>query len=264
MNMNTIVLSIVTVGILGLVFGIMLAYASKKFTLELNPKVEEVLRILPGINCGACGQAGCMAFARAVVEGKVPCDGCIVGGDKVSTGIARILGLPVKVREKKRAVLLCNGGRKVKDRFRYSGLKDCKAASLLFGGGKECLDGCLGLGSCVEACRFGAIKMGKDDLPIIDSQTCTGCGECVNSCPKDLIVLIPRSKNIVVRCNSREKGAVINQVCENGCIGCGKCEKVCEADAIKVVDNLARINYARCTECGKCIEVCPTGTIASI
>ncbi|MEA3328488.1 MAG: RnfABCDGE type electron transport complex subunit B [Candidatus Omnitrophota bacterium] len=262
--MNTIVLSMIVVGAAGLLFGIILTCASKMFAPETDPGVEQALAALPGINCGACGQGGCRAFAEAVVRKEAPVDGCVAGGDEVGIKIAGIMGLPVKIKQKTRAVLLCNGGRKVKDKFKYSGLKDCKAVNLIFGGQKECLDGCLGFGSCVEACPFEAIEMGPEGLPIVDLQRCTGCGKCVKSCPMGLIILIPRLKNIVVRCNSREKGAVINKICENGCIGCKKCENVCEEGAIKVVDNLAQIDYTKCTNCGKCIEVCPKGTIVSV
>ena len=261
--MKTIILSIIFLGGLGLLFGIILAYFSKRFAIGKDSRIEEVLKVLPGTNCGACGQAGCSALAEAVVRGEVSPDGCVAGGNSVALKINAILGLKAGPGEKegKKAVLLCNGGSKVKDRFSYSGINDCKAAEIILGGQKECVWGCLGLGSCVNACPFGAVKMGDEGLPVIDSRVCTGCGKCVSACPKNLIVLIPRSKNTVVRCSSKDKAGVIIKICKDGCIGCKKCETVCEPEAITVSNNLARIDYDKCTDCGACIKVCPKGVI---
>ncbi|MEZ4604289.1 MAG: 4Fe-4S binding protein [Desulfobacterales bacterium] len=65
------------------------------------------------------------------------------------------------------------------------GLSACRAVAMMYGGMKECRIGCLGLGSCMEACPFGAIKMGDDGLPVVDEKKCTGCGgTCERVCPK--------------------------------------------------------------------------------
>lgn len=261
--MKTIILSIIFLGGLGLIFGLILAYFSRKFAVKRDERVEEVLKVLPGSNCGVCGQAGCSAFAEAVVKGEIPSNGCVVGGNSVALKINSILGLKAESQQKegRKAVLLCNGGSKVKDKFTYSGINDCKAANLILGGQKECIYGCLGMASCVEACPFGAIRMGEDGLPIIDTRICTGCGKCVDACPKGLIILIPRSKDTVVRCKSEDKATVTAKICKNGCIACKKCETVCKVGAITVVNSLARIDYAKCTNCGECAKVCPKGVI---
>lgn len=260
---NSVVLSMLVVGGLGLAFGIILAWLSKRFAESIDPRIEKVAELLPGANCGACGWASCRVFAEALVNGETSVDGCLAGGGEVAEKIAEVLGVEAKVKEKEVAVLLCGGGEKIKDRFSYDGLLDCRAAQLMFGGMKECRYGCLGLGSCEAACPFGAIRM-EGGLPIIDPELCTGCGVCVKVCPKDIIILIPASKRVVVRCNSKDKGATVAKICEVGCIGCQKCEKVCEFDAIKFEDNLAQIDYTKCTDCGKCIEVCPKDTITNI
>lgn len=257
--MSSIVLSIIIVGGLGLIFGILLAWLSKRFAVKVDPNIKKILDVLPGSNCGACGWAGCSSFAEALIKGEVSIDGCAPGGEEARQRIAQILGMEVKAKEKQVARLIC-GGSRVKDRFTYDGVDDCSAANLLFGGMKECRYGCLGLASCVDACQFGAIRM-EGNLPVIDSELCTGCGRCVDGCSKGLITLVPSSKEVVVRCSSKEPGRLTNKVCEVGCIACGKCEKVCEFGAITVRDNLAEIDYARCTNCGRCVEACPKGTI---
>lgn len=262
--MSSIILSIIIVGGLGLIFGVVLAWFSRRFAVKADPKIKEVLELLPGTNCGACGKAGCSGFAEALVKNGAPIDGCAPGGEEVRQRLAQLLGVAAEAKERQIAVLLCNGGSKVvKDRFSYDGLDDCRAANLLFGGMKDCRYGCLGLGSCVGVCQFGAIQM-EEGLPTIDPELCTGCGRCVGLCPKDLIILIPASKEVVIRCSSKDKGAVTNRICEAGCIACQKCVKACEFGAITIKDNLAQIDYDKCTNCGKCVEVCPKGTIGEV
>lgn len=260
--MSSIILSILIVGGLGLIFGILLAWLSKRFAVNVDHKMRIVLDTLPGSNCGACGWAGCSSFAEALIKGEASIDGCAPGGEEVRRRIAQLLGIEAEAREKRVAVILCSASQ-VNDRFTYDGVDDCRAAFLLFEGMKECRYGCLGLASCVDVCRFDAIRM-DGDLPVIDPELCTGCGRCLDVCPKDLITLVPSSKKVVVRCASNEIGRLTNKVCEVGCIACGKCEKVCEFGAITVRDNLARIDYAKCTNCGRCVEVCPNNTIQSI
>jgi len=87
-------------GGLGLFYGLVLAYFAKKFGKKPeDPKIKQVRDILPGVNCGACGLAGCDAFAKAVVEGKVPIDACIVGKKPVAEKIAKILGKKIEATE---------------------------------------------------------------------------------------------------------------------------------------------------------------------
>ena len=118
--MNPVFLSsVLALGVLGLIFGAGLAYAAKKFAVETDPKVEKIIDVLPGANCGACGQPGCSAFAEAVVAGRVPPTGCIPGGKDVSEKISVILGVTgVDVEEPKVAVVQCQGGKEeAKEKF---------------------------------------------------------------------------------------------------------------------------------------------------
>ena len=68
-------------------------------------------------------------------------------------------------------------------------------------------------------------------------------------------------QNVLVTCSNKEKGATARQKCSNACIGCKKCEKNCPSEAIKVVDNIATIDYSLCTGCGECAQNCPVGCI---
>ncbi len=260
--MSLIIISILTLTGIGLLFGIGLALAAERFKIAEDPRVEEILNLLPGSNCGACGFVGCRELAEAAVKEGAPLN-CLVLDDEGKKKIAGLLGRTKGVKKVRPRFphLLCHGGIKAKDRFIYQGIRDCVAANILLGGGKGCEYGCLGLGTCVEACSFNAITLGEDGLPIIDYELCKDCGRCITACPRGLFEMAPREQKVFVLCSSKDKGALTRKVCEVGCIGCKKCEKACEFDAIKVIDNCAVIDYSKCTSCGVCIEVCPQKTI---
>jgi len=259
-----VLVSVATIAGLGAVFGLGLAIASKIFAVKTDPRIDEVLEHLPGVNCGACGYAGCSAAAEAIVKGEAAADICPVATGIAHKHIAAIMGVEVGEKERAVSVLLCGGGNKVGNKFEYSGVPDCNAAVLVQGGPKLCSYGCIGLGSCVEACPFEALRMGPDGLPEVIEERCTGCGKCAEVCPNNLFVVQPVSKNVHVRCKSLDKGGAVRKICDSGCIGCKKCEKECPVGAITVEDFLATIDYNKCISCGKCVKVCPQGTIADL
>lgn len=251
-----IIESIVVLGILGLGFGIFLAYFSKKFEVKQDPRVEEVLKVLPNANCGACGYAGCAAYAEAVVlSPNVPPDMCIPGQKAVALQVAKIVGKEVSAAKAKPIPRLkCTGGSS--DKFSYDGIKSCKAASLVSKGPKSCVYGCIGLGDCKEACLFGAVKM-ENGIPQFNPEKCIACRACAEACPKGLIDMVPGDKQIHVLCNSKDIAKDALKACKDGCIKCKLCEKNCPVQAITVTSGIAQIDYAKCTMCGKCITVCP-------
>jgi electron transport complex protein RnfB len=257
-----ILLPILTLGFLGLVFGIGLAIASKKFEVTVDPRLDKIHGLLPGSNCGTCGGAGCFGFAEDILSGKRKIDACRVANEAKKMDIAAVLGRKLEKLFKQVAALHCNGGNKhVGDRFIYQGINDCVAANLILGGQKECVFGCIGLGTCAKVCPFDAISMSDQGLPVVNYDKCKACNKCVLACPKKLFALIPTQSKIIVRCKSRDLGKDTKAVCCVGCIACRICEKACKFDAIKVIDNLAQINYAKCTSCGDCIKACPMKTI---
>lgn len=258
-----ILISILSLGFLGLLFGAGLAVASKRLAVKTDPRLERIHGLLPGANCGACGGAGCFGFAEALLSGKASIDACRVADDNEKEQIAKLLGKKLEKKIKSVAILHCNGGSKVKDRFQYNGLEDCIAANLVLGGQKECIFGCLGFGTCVNVCPFGAISMSEQNLAVVDFDKCRACGKCVEVCPKKLFGLIPLTSKVYVACSSHDIGRDTIAVCPVGCIACHKCEKVCPTEAIKVVDNLATIDYKKCTSCGECVKACPTKCIIS-
>lgn len=256
--MNEIIIPALSIGAIGLVLGALLALASKIFYVEVNEKAVEISEILPGANCGACGFAGCSAYAQAVAEGKAKPNCCCPGGQATADSIAQIMGMQSEKVEEKKAVILCSGEDGIaNNKYNYVGEMDCIIASKLQGGGaKDCTYGCLGYGSCIKVCRNNAISL-INGIASVDEDKCGGCGECASVCPKKVIDIIPKKNKIYVKCKSCDKGAIVKNKCSIGCIGCKICEKNCPEGAITVTDNCASIDYSKCTECGLCVEKCP-------
>ena len=180
----------------------------------------------------------------------------------ISEKIAEIMGQhPAQGSTRMRAQVMCSGTNDLaRHKFQYDGLLDCVSVSRIGGGDKECPYGCLGYGTCVKACPFGAIKV-ENGVAVVEYEKCVGCGLCVNACPKHIIHLVPFSNQYWVGCESRDNGKTVRSYCQIGCIGCGICQRNCPTDAIKVVNGLAEIDYDRCIQCGTCFEKCPRSTI---
>lgn len=249
---------------LGTVFGLGLAFAAKRFAVQIDPKVEQVKDVLAHAHCGACGYAGCEQYAEAVVKNpEVPPNLCIPAGARGAEAVALITGKKADIREPIFARIMCQGGwSKSTKRFKYEGVQDCRAAVLAGGGDKSCIYGCIGYGTCSRVCPFGAITMSDDHLPIVDIKKCTGCRKCEAACPKRVIEVLPASKAVIVACHSKDKGVDVRKYCQVGCIACGKCVKICPFDAPSISNNLSRIDLNRCRVCGLCVGHCPTNAIA--
>lgn len=259
--MDPVILSsAITLGALGLMFGGGLAYASRKFAVERDPRLDKVTDLLPSANCGGCGFPGCTAFAEAVLKGEAPVTGCAPGGKEAAEGMAKILGVALDEMTRMVAVVRCQGGHGIaKDRFSYDGIQTCAVAHRTGGGHKACQYGCLGFADCMRSCQFGAIKM-ENGLPVVDEEKCTACGACVRACPRDLMKLIPVSQQVYVGCASLDKGKAVKDVCSLGCIGCTLCAKVTPSGAIKMDGNLPVIDPSG-TDLVIAVHKCPTKSL---
>jgi len=246
----------------GALIGFGLAFLGEKLKVERDPRVDDVLRFLPGINCGGCGCAGCDGFAQKLVKGEAEvssCNPCSVGNKE---NIGKILGRSVDKSRPMVAVVHCNGGNKCLNKYAYQGYGDCQTAELIAGGAKACAVACLGLSSCTNACKYNAVAVDRDTaVAVVNSANCNSCGACVSACPKKLISRIPADAKVYVACSNPWKGKEIRPICPVGCIACGRCEKECAEHAIKVSNNLAMIDYDKCSGCAKCVKVCPSKCI---
>ncbi len=256
---------VLALGLLGSAFALLLSVAHRFFAVKGDPKLEMFLSILPGSNCGACGHAGCLAYAETLTKEGAEPTGCLAGGSAVAAKLAEAMGISVKTQADLVAFVACRaGGRTAKKKFAYMGVDNCQAASLLFGGDKSCEYGCLGLGSCVRVCPFDAIKITADGLAVIDREKCRSCQKCVKACPRSLISMVPKTQSVLVACKNLDKGKRAKEVCAIACIACKICEKNCPTKAIVVVNNLAVIDFKTCTRCGICVEKCPQKSILKL
>ncbi|MBE6995594.1 MAG: RnfABCDGE type electron transport complex subunit B [Ruminococcaceae bacterium] len=263
--MGNIIAAIAVLGVLGAVFGLVLAVASKIFEVKKDPREEAVLGCLAGANCGGCGFPGCAGLAAAIVKGEAPVNGCAPAGAEGAAKIAEIMGMAAPTGERQVAFVRCTGGVNAKKRYDYVGITDCIAATKVAAGPLECQFGCLGFGSCVKACQFGAMSIGENGVAVVDPEKCTNCGACMSACPRKLIVSVPANpKKVHVTCANLEKGKAAMSVCSVSCIGCGLCEKECKKDAIHVVNGVAVVDYDKCVGCKLCTKVCPRDAIIPV
>lgn len=268
--MDVILIAVISLGGIGAIGGLVLYIVAQKFKVFEDPRIAEVEDILPAANCGGCGYPGCKGFAEACVKAtSLDALFCPVGGSKVMSSVADILGLAPVAADPKIAVIRWGGTCEKRPRHNaYNGAESCAVASSLYGGETGCSFGCLGLGDCVRVCAFDALVINPQTrLPEVDEEKCTACGACVKACPKLIIEIRkkgPKSRRIFVSCVNKDKGGVAKKACVVACIGCSKCQKVCAFSAITIENNLAFIDSNVCRLCRKCVPECPTGSIVEL
>ena len=107
--MDPILIAILVLGGMGLLFGLVLAIASRVFYVKTDPRLDQLIEALPGANCGGCGFSGCAAYAQAVLEGKAPVGKCASGGDAAAEKMAEIMGVKAEKVARKVALVRCSG-----------------------------------------------------------------------------------------------------------------------------------------------------------
>ena len=252
-------------GSLGILFGLLLAFLSKKLKVEEDPRTDKILKLLPGLNCGACGFHGCRAYAEAVIKECGIFSGCLPGGAKLNNEISQALGLVGCVNVSKEVVACCcqaeAGQKRVSNS--YKGPQTCLAANII-GGALDCDYGCLSFGDCIEVCPAGALSL-KNKRIEVDINKCVGCQKCLKACPRNLFILASPKKNksfYYVACSNKEKVMQVKAVCSKGCIGCGICSRP-EGSPYQIKNNLSSVDYGKdneeLLEAGK--NKCPTKCI---
>jgi RnfABCDGE-type electron transport complex B subunit len=261
--MSSFVFAPIVMAGLGLFFAIILALAYRFLKVQEDPLVEQTEELLPGSNCGACGQPGCHAFAEQLVLGGARPSQCTVASDDTIEAVADLLDVDPGEQERQVARLRCAGGKGEAHQIaEYWGFDTCRAASVVSGGGKGCSWGCLGLGDCKVSCIFGAIEMNRNGLPIVDIDKCTACGDCVDDCPRNLFVLTPLKHKLFVQCSSPLRGDAAMALCTVACDACGRCAADAAPGLVRMQDNLPLVDYsAGGPALPEATHRCPTGAI---
>ena len=254
--------------VIGALLALVLYVTSRKFYFQTDPKIIEVESMLPQANCGGCGHASCHGFAVACVKAdSLHHLICTVGGKSVMENVANALGKTASPIKPTVATVRCGGSCELRARVnQYDGATTCSIVHNLYGGETACSWGCIGLGDCVDVCRFNAIKLNtKTLLPEINADKCTSCNACILACPKGIIELRNMNENkhrIYVNCVTKDVSVIDS--CSVACNGCTDCINVCADNAIQLINKTAYIDSSVCTLCGKCVAVCPTHAIVEL
>lgn len=263
MELTSVLVPAGILGGIGVLLGAAIAVVNRVFWVWEDPRIDGTEELLPGTNCGACGQPGCRAFAKALVSGETTPAECTNMSADEQEGMAEYLGMEVGEAVQRVARLLCAGGSDVAPREAdYDGAVSCAAAVAVTGGGKACPWGCVGLGDCAVACDYDAIRMNAVDLPVVDPELCTACEDCVVACPLDLFVIMPTDRRLIVQCRSLLQGEAATDLCAVACDACGKCSVDAAPGLIEMENGLPVVDYSRNERAGPdATRRCPTGAI---
>lgn len=268
--MNDLLLAaVISMAGLTIFFASILAFADRKLRVEEDPKIGLISKILPGVNCGACGFLNCHDFAEHIVKEGADPGKCRVLGEEEREELFNIVGRAGKPLLTVLPLVMCAAGsEKKKPVAYYTGLQNCRAANLIFGAGMECEYGCMGFGDCTGVCPFGALSM-QDGLPVVLAEKCTGCGKCADACPRNVITMQEKKYKdlFYVACSSHDGALRVRQICGAGCVACGICEKLFPGKYFVIKDNLSRADYAKQEkreEVEKLQAKCPTKVIKNI
>lgn len=225
---------------------------------------EEVTRATCEYGCIACGECerACpmdaihIELGHAVIDYN-KCVGCMACASVCRKQIiVNTFHDPIDLKSSV-AYIRCKGN----SAGRPAGNEGKTCAEVLRSGqSRGCRIGCLGCGDCVLTCRFGAIRM-ENGAAVVDAERCTGCKDCLNSCPQNLIVMLPLKGIKQIPCVA-ETGD--GQACENACTMCGICVENCPAGAIYTQREHAVIDPELCVNCTLCSTLCPEGIIVQL
>jgi Na+-translocating ferredoxin:NAD+ oxidoreductase subunit B len=248
--------------VLAVVLSGILLLAGRFFRVVEDPRLERLVALLPGTNCGGCGKPGCRAFALALLAGEASPAGCAVSPPGAQQRVAAFLNVAVGVADRRVARLACAGDRNMTLALAsYEGEPQCAAAVVVGGGGTACAWGCLGHGDCERSCNYDAIRMSPNGLPVVDDARCTACGDCVRACPRDLFRIVPEKQPLWVACNNPLAGSRLTEVCRAACTACARCVQDAP-EWLRLERNLPRlVDGAAGSPPRAAIDRCPTGAI---
>jgi electron transport complex protein RnfB len=163
-----VIVAAATLATLAAAIGALLLLADRRIQQRADDPVQRIEMLLPRIQCGQCGFAGCTPYAAAVAAGTAAINLCPPGGQETADQLAELLGrehIPL-------------------DQSRGSASFDQVALI------DEAV--CIGCNRCVPACPVDAIIGANHFMHTVIADECTGCELCLAPCPVDCITLPPR------------------------------------------------------------------------
>jgi electron transport complex protein RnfB len=155
--------AVITIGLIALLAGLGLSYASRRLPADEDNLVERVNELLPQTQCAQCGYPGCRPYAAAIVRDGTAINLCPPGGEATVRRMADLLGRDF--------VPLAQAPPEV----RMVAVID------------EVL--CIGCMHCRNACPVDAIVGAQHLMHTVIESECTGCELCIAPCPVDCISL---------------------------------------------------------------------------
>ena len=160
--------AILSITILGGLFGFGLGWAARKFHVDSDPVADQIEAILPQTQCGQCNYPGCRPYAEAIASGEADINQCPPGGENQIKALAALLGIEPKPLNPE------NGEEKP------------KAVAVI----DELA--CIGCTLCIQACPVDAILGASKQMHTVIESECTGCDLCLPPCPVDCIEMVVR------------------------------------------------------------------------
>jgi len=158
--------------ILGVLFGLGLGWASRKFRVQSDPVVDQIEAILPQTQCGLCNYPGCRPYAQAIANGEAGINQCPPGGETGIRALADLLGVEALALNPE------------------NGVEKPKALAVI----DETT--CIGCTLCIQACPVDAILGASKFMHTVIESECTGCELCLPPCPVDCIEMVVKSRSL--------------------------------------------------------------------
>jgi len=165
--------SLLALGILAAVIGLILGLAAIRFRVESDPVVDRIDALLPQTQCGQCSYAGCRPYAEAIAAGEADINQCPPGGQATIQALADLLGRdpkplnPEHGQHTEKTVVVIDE------------------------------QSCIGCTLCIQACPVDAIVGAAKQMHTVIESECTGCNLCIPPCPVECIHIVPLRKNIL-------------------------------------------------------------------